>query len=129
MKKITFRAKFQPFFLKCPKVRPLFEFLFQAFPKVQENKVFWIDFSKMESAVMSVVSISFHFSFFVLQTENIVKKITQLKCQKNEKTNVPFISYFRLLVRATKIPKIGCVMFISMCSVFAFCKARWARQK
>ena len=57
LKKIIFRSKFQPFFsLKCPKVRPLLEFLSQAVPKVQENKVFWINvnFSKKESALMSV---------------------------------------------------------------------------
>jgi hypothetical protein len=35
---------------------PLLEFLSQAVPKMQENKVFWINvnFSKMESAVMSI---------------------------------------------------------------------------
>ena len=41
---------------KCPKVRPFLEYFPQSPPKVQENKVFWIylNFSKMESAVMSV---------------------------------------------------------------------------
>ena len=38
-----------------------------------------------------------------------------------------FVSSF--FVKATKIPNIGCEIFISMCSFFAFCKARQARQK
>ena len=57
LKKIIFRSKFQKKnSLKHPKVRPFLEYLSQAVPKVQENKVFWIylNFSKMESAVMSV---------------------------------------------------------------------------
>ena len=33
-----------------------------------------------------------------------------------------FVSSF--FVKATKIPKIGCEIFISMCSGFAFCEAR-----
>jgi hypothetical protein len=55
--KTILRSKFQFFFsLECPKVGPLLEFLSQAVPKMQENKVFWINvnFSKMESAVMSI---------------------------------------------------------------------------
>ena len=48
----TFRSKSQPFFSNAKSL----EFLSQSVPKVQENKVFWIylNFSKMESAVMSV---------------------------------------------------------------------------
>ena len=55
--KLFFKPKMSNFFsLKCPKVRPLLEYLSQAVPKVEENKVFWIylNFSKMVSAAMSV---------------------------------------------------------------------------
>ena len=57
VKREFFRSKFQPYsFFKCPKVRPLLEFLSQSFPIVKGHKVFWINmnFSKMESVVMSV---------------------------------------------------------------------------
>ena len=57
LKKIIFKSKFQKKkSFKHPKVRPFLEYLPQSPPKVQENKVFWIylNFSKMESAVVSV---------------------------------------------------------------------------
>ena len=56
MKKKEFVGQnFNLFFLKCQKVRPIFEFVSQSVPKVQKNKVFWINvnFSKIESAVIS----------------------------------------------------------------------------